>query len=242
MRSLHIGATGMLAQQTNVEIISNNIANMNTTAYSRRRAEFHDLLYQNMRRVGASSSDSGTIVPAGVQLGLGVKTASVYRISEHGTVLSTDNTLDLAIQGNGYFQIELPGDRGMAIPATAPSSSAPTAIWLLMTAMPFNPASTSPKTLRALRLTVRAKSGSKSTDKRNWSTSVSWKSQTSPTKRAWKPSGTTSLSKPTRRATRTSMCRELWGSAQRCKVSWKTQTSMSCRKSRNWSVLSAPMK
>ena len=104
MRSLHIGATGMLAQQTNVEIISNNIANMNTTAYSRRRAEFHDLLYQNMRRVGASSSDSGTIVPAGVQLGLGVKTASVYRISEHGTVLSTDNTLDLAIQGNGYFQ------------------------------------------------------------------------------------------------------------------------------------------
>lgn len=114
MRSLHIGATGMLAQQTNVEIISNNIANMNTTAYSRRRAEFHDLLYQNMRRVGASSSDSGTIVPAGVQLGLGVKTAAVYRISEHGTVLSTDNTLDLAIQGNGYFQIELPGDRGMA--------------------------------------------------------------------------------------------------------------------------------
>ena len=80
MRSLHIGATGMLAQQTNVEIISNNIANMNTTAYSRRRAEFHDLLYQNMCRVGASSSDSGTIVPAGVQLGLGVKTASVYRI------------------------------------------------------------------------------------------------------------------------------------------------------------------
>lgn len=113
MRALHIGATGMLAQQTNVEIISNNIANMNTTAYSRRRAEFHDLLYQDMRRVGSNSSDSGTIVPSGIQLGLGVKTASVYRISEHGPVINTNNTLDLAIQGNGYFQIELPNDRGI---------------------------------------------------------------------------------------------------------------------------------
>ncbi len=112
MRALHIGATGMLAQQTNVEVISNNIANMNTTAYSRRRAEFHDLLYQDMRRVGANSSDSGTIVPSGIQLGLGVKTSSVYRVSEHGSVLNTNNTLDLAIQGNGYFQIELPNDRG----------------------------------------------------------------------------------------------------------------------------------
>ncbi len=112
MRALHIGATGMLAQQTNVEVVSNNIANMNTTAYSRRRAEFHDLLYQDMRRAGASSSDSGTVVPSGVQLGLGVKLASIYRVSEHGSVISTSNTLDLAIQGNGYFQIDLPNDRG----------------------------------------------------------------------------------------------------------------------------------
>lgn len=114
MRSLNIGATGMLAQQTNVEVISNNIANMNTTAYSRRRAEFHDLLYQNMRRVGSNSSDSGTIVPSGVQIGLGVKTASVYRISERGSMISTDNPLDLGIEGKGYFQIELPGGRGTA--------------------------------------------------------------------------------------------------------------------------------
>jgi flagellar basal-body rod protein FlgG len=108
MRSLNIAATGMLAQQTNVEVISNNIANMNTTAYTRRRPEFSDLLYQNLRRVGAQSSDAGTIVPTGVQLGLGVKTTAVYRITEQGSVQNTDNTLDLAVQGKGYFQIKLP--------------------------------------------------------------------------------------------------------------------------------------
>lgn len=108
MRSLSIGATGMLAQQTNVEVISNNIANMNTTAYARRRAEFHDLLYQNIRRPGSTSSDAGTIVPAGVQLGLGVKTAAVYRISEQGSLNNTENTFDLALRGKGYFQVQLP--------------------------------------------------------------------------------------------------------------------------------------
>ena len=108
MRSLSIGATGMLAQQLNVEVISHNIANMNTTAFTRRRAEFQDLLYQNLRRVGSDSSDTGTIVPAGVQIGLGVKTAAVYRITEQGNLTLTENTFDLAINGKGYFQVELP--------------------------------------------------------------------------------------------------------------------------------------
>lgn len=108
MRSLSIAATGMLAQQLNVEVISNNIANMNTTGYKRQRAEFQDLLYQNLRRIGAASSDTGTIVPSGVQIGVGVKTAAVYRITEQGNVVSTGNTLDLAIQDRGYFRIQLP--------------------------------------------------------------------------------------------------------------------------------------
>lgn len=108
MRSLNIAATGMLAQQLNVEVISNNIANMNTTGFKRQRAEFQDLLYQDMRRVGSASSDTGTIVPAGVQIGVGVKTAAVYRITEQGNLVSTENTYDLAIQGKGFFQIELP--------------------------------------------------------------------------------------------------------------------------------------
>ncbi len=108
MRSLDIAATGMLAQQRNVEVVANNLANMNTTAYMRRRTEFHDLVYQDLRRVGTTSSDAGTIVPSGVQLGLGVKLAAVYRIHEQGNLEATDNTLDLAIQGKGFFQITLP--------------------------------------------------------------------------------------------------------------------------------------
>jgi len=105
---MNIAATGMLAQQLNVEVISNNIANLNTTGFKRQRAEFQDLLYQTQRRAGTESSDAGTIVPAGVQIGVGVKAAAVYRITEQGNVVKTDNALDVAIQGRGFFQIQMP--------------------------------------------------------------------------------------------------------------------------------------
>lgn len=108
MRSLDIAATGMQAQQTNVEVISNNIANMTTTGFKRRRAEFQDLMYQNLRRAGSNSSDSGTVVPSGAQIGLGVRTAAIYRINEQGNLQQTSNSLDAAISGNGYFQVTLP--------------------------------------------------------------------------------------------------------------------------------------
>jgi len=108
MRSLDIASTGMQAQQTNVDVISNNIANMTTTGYKRQRAEFQDLIYQNMRRMGADSSDAGTVVPSGAQLGLGVKTGSIYRINEQGNLQQTSNSLDLAIQGNGWLPVTLP--------------------------------------------------------------------------------------------------------------------------------------
>lgn len=108
MRSLNIAATGMLAQQLNVDVISNNISNMNTTGYKRQRAEFQDLLYQNLRRVGSASSEAGTIVPSGIQLGVGVKPASIYRITQQGSLSITNNPLDLAISGKGYFMVELP--------------------------------------------------------------------------------------------------------------------------------------
>jgi flagellar basal-body rod protein FlgG len=107
MRSLSIAGTGMLAQQTNVDVISNNIANMNTTAYKRQRAEFQDLLYQQVSRPG-SSTGGDTKVPSGIQIGAGVKTGGVYRINEQGALTQTSNPYDLAIQGNGYFQVTLP--------------------------------------------------------------------------------------------------------------------------------------
>lgn len=108
MRSLNIAATGMLAQQLNVEVISNNIANMNTTGFKRQRAEFQDLLYESQERVGSTSSDTGTIVPSGVQIGVGVKAAAVYKITEQGNLVSTGNTYDMAIQGRGFFKITMP--------------------------------------------------------------------------------------------------------------------------------------
>ncbi len=108
MRALSVAATGMMAQQLHVEVISNNIANMTTTGYKRRRPEFQDLLYQSQRRIGAASGQDGSIVPAGVELGLGVKTAAVYRVHGQGNLVNTENSLDLAIQGDGFFVVELP--------------------------------------------------------------------------------------------------------------------------------------
>ena|SRR5690606_1733242 len=108
MRALRTAATGMSAQQLNVEVISNNIANMNTVGFKRQRAEFQDLLYQNVERMGAQSSATGTVVPTGIQIGSGVKAGSVYRITEQGSPTATGNTFDLAIDGRGYFQILMP--------------------------------------------------------------------------------------------------------------------------------------
>jgi flagellar basal-body rod protein FlgG len=108
MRALKIAATGMEAQQTRVEVISNNLANMSTTAYQARRAEFADLIYQQPRLSGTISAADGSEVPAGVQLGLGVRTASVSFELSQGSIRSTDNELDLAIDGGGWFEIALP--------------------------------------------------------------------------------------------------------------------------------------
>lgn len=108
MKALSTAATGMLAQQLNIDVLSNNIANMNTTGFKRSRAEFQDLLYQNIERVGANSSDAGTVTPSGIQVGAGVRTAGVYRISDQGAMQNTGNQYDVAINGKGFFRIQLP--------------------------------------------------------------------------------------------------------------------------------------
>ncbi len=108
MRALDIASTGLTAQQTNVETISQNLANSTTTAFKAERPEFQDLLYQDLRRAGNNSTDQGTLLPVGIQVGLGVKTGAISRDTGQGAVKATENSLDVAIQGRGYFQVQLP--------------------------------------------------------------------------------------------------------------------------------------
>ena len=107
IRSLWIARTGLDAQQMNIDVISNNLANVNTTGFKRSRAIFEDLLYQNLRQPGAQSSQQ-TQIPAGLQLGTGVKPVSTERIHTQGNLQRTENALDMAINGQGFFQVLLP--------------------------------------------------------------------------------------------------------------------------------------
>lgn len=107
MKALDIAATGMQAMQTQVEVVSQNLSNMSTSGYKRQRPEFQDLIYIHQRRVGANANDTGVLVPAGISLGMGVKTAAVYRVHQQGDLQRTDNALDLAIQGRGFFQVQM---------------------------------------------------------------------------------------------------------------------------------------
>ena len=108
MQALETAATGMLAQERRTEVIANNLANMNTTGYQRRRMEFNALVYKTAQRPSTPQSSPGDLVPGGVHSGLGVKAAATYRITEQGFLKATENSLDLAMQGSGYFQIQLP--------------------------------------------------------------------------------------------------------------------------------------
>ena len=108
MRALKIAATGMAAQQMRVETISNNLANMSTTGYNARRAEFADLHYQQMSRPGTVNAADGTVLPTGVQLGLGVRPAAVSVQLAQGSLSSTGSDLDVAIDGLGFLEVTLP--------------------------------------------------------------------------------------------------------------------------------------
>ena len=105
MRALAIAATGMNAQQTNVEVIANNIANINTTAFKRSRAEFTDLLYQTERAAGTPNRGGQEPIPEGAQIGLGVRTTAIRNLHMQGALTSTGNKLDLALNGSGWFQV-----------------------------------------------------------------------------------------------------------------------------------------
>lgn len=108
MRALQTAATGMAAQELNVQVISNNIANLRTTGFKRQQAQFQDLLYDNLKRPGSATSDQGNVMPSGLVIGSGVKTVSTPRDMSQGNLTSTGKNLDLAIRGEGYFKIRMP--------------------------------------------------------------------------------------------------------------------------------------
>lgn len=108
MRALKIAATGMSAQKLRVETISNNLANMNTTGFNARRAEFADLHYQQVARPGTINAADGTTLPTGIQVGLGVRPSSVSVTLAQGALSQTGNDLDIAIDGNGFIEVTLP--------------------------------------------------------------------------------------------------------------------------------------
>ncbi len=151
MRALSIAATGMEAQQTRVEVISNNLANMNTTAYDARRAEFADLHYQQSQRAGAVTAEDGTVLPTGVQLGLGVRAAAVSRNVGQGALQETGGDLDIAIEGAGYFEVELPSG---ATAYTRDGALKRTGDGLIVTSQghPVSPQITIPEDARAITI------------------------------------------------------------------------------------------
>jgi flagellar basal-body rod protein FlgG len=108
MRALSTAATGMEAMALNVQVIANNLANMTTTGYKRQRAEFQDLLYDHVSRIGTQTSSQGNILPVGIDLGSGVKTVGTPRLMTQGTLSQTGSALDVAVQGEGFFKIQMP--------------------------------------------------------------------------------------------------------------------------------------
>ncbi|ANA41239.1 MULTISPECIES: flagellar basal-body rod protein FlgG [Geobacter] len=107
IRALWTAASGMQAQQTNIDVVANNLANVNTTGFKKSRADFQDLMYQNLKTSGAPSTSS-TQVPSGIQIGLGAKLAAVTKLFSEGNINQTGNELDIAIEGDGFFQIQMP--------------------------------------------------------------------------------------------------------------------------------------
>ena len=108
MKALQIAASGMSAQQMRVDVVSNNLANMSTTGYNARRADFADLTYQQVARPGSVTAADGTVLPTGIQIGLGVRPSSVSMVLAQGSLSQTGGDLDIALEGKGYLEVTLP--------------------------------------------------------------------------------------------------------------------------------------
>lgn len=151
MNALQIAASGMSAQQMKVDVVSNNLANMSTTGYNARRADFADLMYQQVQKPGTISSESGTMLPTGVQLGMGVRPSSVSVILAQGALSQTGGDLDVAVEGKGYLEVTLPSG---AIAYTRDGALKRTADGLIVTADgdQVNPAMTIPADAKSVAI------------------------------------------------------------------------------------------
>lgn len=239
MRSLSIASSGMLAQQTNVDVISHNIANMNTTGFKRQRAEFQDLLYQQELPPGAGGDTARA--PSGIQIGAGVKTGAVYRIEQQGPLQQTGNRYDMAIEGRGYLPVTLPSGE-TAYTRDGSFQLSDQGEMVTAQGYPLQPGITIPQD--ALEVTI-SKTGEvqvrpPATPPRRRSASFS--SPPSSTMPGWRRRATTCSSKappPARRASPTPANR---ASARCNRVSSRDRTSTRSRRSRRSSPPSAPMR
>jgi flagellar basal-body rod protein FlgG len=151
MRALQIAATGMQAQQTNVEVIANNLANVSTNGFKRQLAQFQDLIYQSTAEVGSTSSEVGTVLPTGTQVGLGARAAGITRMVAQGSLIQTDNTYDLAVNGPGYFGVKLP-DGEIAYTRDGSFSLSPTGQIVNSQGYPIEPGITIPPNATAVTI------------------------------------------------------------------------------------------
>lgn len=212
IRALSTAATGMEAQQTRLDVTANNIANVSTAGFKKSRAEFQDLMYQTLKAPGVATAD-GPRAPTGTQVGMGVRNVATERMHTEGDLHQTGNSLDVAIEGHGFFAIKLPAARP-ATPATAPSSSTTRASWSTPTASRWLRRSLSRPRRSRSRSAPMARSASSSPARPPPPTPARSSSPPSPTRPGSPPPAATCSARPPRRGRRSPASRARTGSAR----------------------------
>ncbi len=232
MRALAIAATGMAAQQTNVDVIANNIANINTTAFKRARAEFSDLIYQSDRAEGVPNRGGEEVIPEGAQIGLGVRTVGVRNLHIQGSLAQTSNPLDVAINGRGWFQISGPSGETLY---TRAGSFNKNGTGQLVTGDGYlvDPSITFPATRSKSSSTNPARSTPAPPASRRRSSSARSRWSISPTIPACSRSATTSTARPPPPARRSPASPAIPASAAFIRDTWSSPTSTRSRRSPN---------